>query len=95
MTSFLFTSLRSIEPSANLGDGQKSFYKDYDAQPHTKAPVVTEFTVSQNSGISVKPNVAQSKDMKRTRSPPLSYDDDVLFANTSQSAVPRLSFLSD
>uniref|UniRef100_A0A5B6ZI47 PCI domain-containing protein n=1 Tax=Davidia involucrata TaxID=16924 RepID=A0A5B6ZI47_DAVIN len=77
-SSPLQRSPRPIESPPKWGDGQKSFFKDYNAQAHKRPPAVASFDAPRNSGAGVSAKIAQFQDPKRTRSPPLlSTDEDI------------------
>ncbi|XP_031286799.1 SAC3 family protein B isoform X1 [Pistacia vera] len=84
---------RSIEPPRRLDDGQRYFFKDYDASSHPRPSAVTSVVASRNSGTSATAKIARFQDLKRTRSPPLLSGDEEFSRKSSQPMVSSHSDL--
>ncbi|KAA8527527.1 hypothetical protein F0562_034758 [Nyssa sinensis] len=65
--SYLAAGVHRPESLPKWGDGQKSFFQDYNAETHQWPSVVAP----RNSGAGVLAKIAQSQDLKRATLPPL------------------------
>ncbi|XP_044498043.1 SAC3 family protein B isoform X3 [Mangifera indica] len=81
--------VRSIVPPHRLDDGQRSFFKDYDAPSHARPSAVTSVVASPNSGTSAMAKIARFQELKRTRSPPLLSGDEEFSRKSIQPMHPR------
>ncbi|KAJ4722309.1 SAC3 family protein B [Melia azedarach] len=79
---------RPIEPPQRLNDGQRTFFRDYDARAHLRPSAVTSFVPSSNFGTNTTAKNARFPELKTTRSPPLLSGDE-FSRNSSQSTISR------